>query len=182
MHLATPCLSRGGNSNPAWENLAELAKQSPHPEPNPPHTAPDLLTLAGRGGEEWMAVRVEAAFEPRVLTRVLTRSRWSLWRCLTPRHAAALGGTLTSSPVDSGWEPAALMLVDEAAEHPSPLSSRREDSYSDRLPETRGGWQGPDPGQTRLTVGYGSHTLTAREEDSAHHTGSLGGGRGGLTG
>ncbi|CAN0264985.1 unnamed protein product [Rangifer tarandus platyrhynchus] len=124
-----------GTLTPHCENLAELAKQSPHPEPNPPHTAPDL-SLAGRGGEEWTAVRVEAAFELRVLTRVLTRSRWNVWRCLTSCHVAALGGTLASSPADSGWEPAALMLVDEAAEHPSPPSSLRGDPYSDRLPET----------------------------------------------
>ena len=89
MHLAPPCLARGGNSNPALGNLAELARQSPHPEPDPPHTAPDLLTLAGRGGEERTAVRVRAAFDW-VLTRVLTQSRRSVWRCLTSRHVAAL--------------------------------------------------------------------------------------------
>lgn len=110
-----------------------------------------------------MAVRVEAAFEPRVLTRVLTRSRWSLWRCLTSRHAAALGGTLTSGPGDSGWEPAALMSVDEAAEHPSPLSSRREDSYSDRLPETRGGVAGTRPWADEVDSGlWVTHTHCPR--------------------
>lgn len=106
---------------------------------------------------------MEAAFEPRVLPRVLTRSGWSLWRCLTPRHAAALGGTLTSGPGDSGWEPAALMSVDEAAEHPSPLSSRREDSYSDRLPETRGGVAGTRPWADELDSGlWVTHTHCPR--------------------
>lgn len=90
---------------------------------------------------------MQAASEPRVLPRVLTRSRWSVWRCLTSRHVAALRGTPASSPADSGWEPAALMLVDEAAEHPSPSSSLCEHPYSDRLPETQGGGRDWTPGK-----------------------------------
>lgn len=51
-------------------------------------------------------------------------------------HGSLVGGTLASSLTDFGWKLAALMLVDEAAEHPRPPSSWREDPCSDLLPET----------------------------------------------